>query len=137
METDEDLITEALLRTGYMAAIFAMAGWWYLGWEVGAGVAVGAALAILNTMALRFVLDRLIQAPESAEESEDDESESASAIWATGLFFKMTLLLGAAYIAMAVLGVDPMALVFGYSLLLPGVMLAWWQYLARKDNSEN
>ena len=136
MDADDDLITQVLIRTGSIGVVVAALTWWYFGWEVGAGIAVGAALAILNTMALRFVLDRLI--PES-EEAEDDveEEESSSAIWATGLFFKMTLLLGAAYLAMAWFGVHPMGLVVGYSLLLPGLIWAWVEYLRDKNNTED
>lgn len=136
MDADEDLITSVLLRTGFIGIAVSVLGWWYFGWDIGAGIAVGAALAILNTMALRFVLDRLIPESEEAEDDVEDD-ESSSAIWATGLFLKMTLLLGAAYLAMAWFGVHPMGLVVGYSLLLPGLIWAWFEYLRGKDKSED
>lgn len=151
MSIGDDLLTDVLVRTGYLGVVGTIAGWWWFGWAVAAGIAVGTALAVANTAALAIVLERLV--PESddtdapdLDDSDSDDSEStesdsedgpdatSSALWATGLFFKMTLLFGLAYLAMAWLGVHPLGLVVGYTLLLPGLVWAWWRHLRRQDD---
>jgi len=157
MSIRDDLLEDVLVRTGYLGVVGTIAGWWWFGWAVAAGIAVGAALAVANTAALAVVLDRLVPESDSndapdldgsdLDDSELDDSESvdsagddgpdakSSALWATGLFFKMTLLFGLAYLAMAWLGVHPLGLVVGYSLLLPGLVWAWWRHLRRQDDA--
>ncbi len=141
MSVGDDLLTDVLVRTGYLGVASTIAGWWWFGWAVAAGIAVGVALAVANTAALAVVLDRLVPESDGSDASDADDADSndgpdakSSALWATGLFFKMTLLFGLAYLAMAWLGVHPLGLVVGYSLLLPGLVWAWWRHLRRQDD---
>ena len=84
-------------------------------------VAVGAAIAVGNLIAMRAIIRALLPSADAEPREPSAQPSGAAAAWAIFAVLKMAILFGGVWILLTRGMVDPMPLVVGYGVLPLGI----------------
>jgi len=123
-------VTRATKIAGVLGVVFTVGAFALYDVRSGAGVLIGAGIAVANLLTMRAIIRALVQEPlEAADESKpapaeaDHKSAGRRGGTAWGIFaaFKIVILFGGIWLLLTRKWVDPMPLVVGYGVLPLGI----------------
>lgn len=126
MAIDPRFLNSVILKTAIIGVLLAAVCSFTLSTAIGIGVAVGAAVSVLNLRFVVWALGKLFDATR--------DIGGSPLVWTILLGFKMAILMGIIWILLSTFSVNAVGFTIGFSAFLPAML---WQTFANHKNSRS